>query len=120
WIALKVANIEFEEVVIPLYESGSRERVLVVSPTGKVPALLDGDVHIWESLAILEYLAERFPAAGIWPEDPHQRAHARAVAAEMHAGFAALRLFCPMNMRRPPKARDLTLEVVNDVRRIDA
>ena len=61
WIAMKVAGIPFEETVIPLYEPGSRERALVVSPTGKVPALADGDTHVWESLAILEYLAERFP-----------------------------------------------------------
>jgi glutathione S-transferase len=120
WLAMKVAGIPFEETVIPLYEPGSRDRVLAVSPTGKVPALVDGDLHLWESLAILEYLAERFPTAGLWPRDERARAHARAVAAEMHAGFAALRRHCPMNMRRPPKPRDLPVEVTADVRRIDA
>jgi glutathione S-transferase len=120
WIAMKVAGIPFAETVIPLYEPGSRERVLAVAPTGKVPALVDGDVHVWESLAILEYLADRFPDAPLWPADIRLRAHARAVAAEMHAGFAALRRHCPMNMRRKPKARDLTPEIVADVRRIDA
>ena len=120
WIAMKVAGIPFEETVIPLYEPGSRERVLVVSPTGKVPALADGDTHVWESLAILEYLAERFPHAALWPPDGRARAHARAIAAEMHAGFASLRRHCPMNMRRMGKPRDLTPEVAADVRRIDA
>ena len=120
WIAMKVAGIPFEETVIPLYEPGSRERVLVVSPTGKVPALTDGDTHVWESLAIFEYLAERFPDAALWPPESRPRAHARAIAAEMHAGFAALRRHCPMNMRRTRKPRDLTPEVAADVRRIDA
>src|SRR5215831_18352977 len=120
WIAMKVAGIPFEETIIPLYEPGSRERALAVAPTGKVPALVDGDVRVWESLAILEYLADRFPDVGLWPADMGARAHARAVAAEMHAGFKALRRHCPMNMRRTPKARDLTPEVAADVRRIDA
>ena len=119
WIAMKTAGIPFEETVIPLYEPGSRERVLVVSPTGKVPALADSDTHVWESLAILEYLAERFPDAALWPQDARARAHARATAAEMHAGFAALRRHCPMNMRRSGKPRDLTPEAAADVRRID-
>jgi glutathione S-transferase len=120
WIAMRVAGIEFEETVIPLYEPGSRERVLPVAPTGKVPALVDGDVHLWESIAILEYLAERFPRAGLWPEDAHARAHARAIAAEMHAGFALLRRHYPMNMRRSPKPREAVVEVESEVRRIDA
>jgi glutathione S-transferase len=120
WIAMKVAGIAFDETVIPLYEPGSRERVLVVSPTGKVPALVDGDIHVWESIAILDYLADRFPDAGLWPAERAPRAQARAVAAEMHAGFAALRRHCPMNMRRPVKARALTAEAAADVARIDA
>src|SRR5258708_1709333 len=120
WIAMKVAGIAFDEIVIPLYEAGSRERILAVSPTGKVPALIDGDIHVWESLAILEHLAGRFPRAGLWPDDPAARAHARAVAAEMHAGFAALRRHCPMNMRRPVKARELTPDVAADLARIEA
>ena len=120
WIAMRVAGIPFEETVIPLYEPGSRERVLAVSPTGKVPALVDGAIHLWESLAILEYLAERFPGAGLWPREIRARAHARVIAAEMHAGFVALRRHCPMNMRRAPKPRDLPAEVIADVRRIDA
>lgn len=120
WIAMRVAGIAFNEIVIPLFEAGSRERVLAISETGKVPALADGDIHVWESLAILDYLAETFPNVGLWPTDAKARAHARAIAAEMHAGFRALRRHCPMNMWRPVKARALTPEALADVRRIDA
>jgi len=119
WIAMKVCGIGFEETVIPLYEPGSRERILAVSPTGKVPALIDGDIRVWESLAILDYLAEGWPDAGLWPKDHAARAHARSVAAEMHAGFAALRRLCPMNMRRPVRARELTTEAATDVARVN-
>jgi glutathione S-transferase len=120
WIAMKVAGIAFDEIVIPLYEPGSREEILKYSPAGKVPVLIDGDQHIWESLAILEYLAEKFPAAGLWPKDAEARAQARAVAAEMHAGFQPLRKNCPMNLWLPPKKRPMPDEVAGDVRRIDA
>jgi glutathione S-transferase len=115
-----MAAIPFEEVVIPLYEPGSKERILAFSPAGKVPVLIDGDVRVWESLAIIDYLAERFPQAQLWPKDPAARAHARAIAAEMHAGFAPLRRHCPMNMWRPAKARELPPEVAADVKRIEA
>jgi glutathione S-transferase len=120
WIAMRVAGIAFEEIVIPLYEPGSPERMLTFSPTGKVPALIDGAVRVWESLAILEYLAEKFPGAALWPADAAARAHARAVASEMHADFAPLRRHCPMNMRRPPKPREMTPEASANARRIDA
>ena len=120
WIALQMAAIPFEEVVIPLYEPGSKERILGFSPAGKVPVLIDGDVRVWESLAIMDYLAERFPQAQLWPQEPAVRAHARAIAAEMHAGFAPLRRHCPMNMWRPVKARELLPEVAADVSRIEA
>jgi len=120
WIAMKVKGIAFKEVVIPLYEPGSREAILNYSPAGKVPVLIDGDQHIWESLAILEYLAEKFPAASLWPADARARAHARAVATEMHGGFQALRKNCPMNLWLPPKKRPVPDEAMADVRRIDA
>ena len=106
--------------MIPLYEPGSKERILAFSPAGKVPVLIDGDVRVWESLAIMDYLAERFPQTQLWPKDPPARAHARAIAAEMHAGFAPLRRHCPMNMWRPVKARELLPEVAADVSRIEA
>jgi len=91
-----------------------------VSQNGKVPALDDDGVHVWESLAILEYLAEKFPHAGLWPADARARAHARAVAAEMHGGFAALRGECPMNFWRPVKRRELSADALANVARIDA
>jgi glutathione S-transferase len=120
WIALRMAGIPFEEVVIPLYEPGSKERILSFSPAGKVPVLIDGEMRVWESLAIIDELAERFPQAQLWPKDPAARAHARAIAAEMHAGFAPLRRHCPMNMWRPVKARELPPDVAADVKRIEA
>lgn len=119
WIAMRHAGIDFEEEVIPLYESGSAGRIAVYSPAGKVPILLDGDIVIWDSLAILEYVAEKFPKAQLWPADPKARAHARAISAEMHAGFVNLRRNCPMNMRRESRKRELTVEVAADIRRIE-
>ena len=120
WIAMKVAGIAFDEVLIPLNAEDFKSRVAQWSGTGKVPVLIDGAVRVWESLAILECLAEKFPAAGLWPSEPAARAHARAIAAEMHAGFAPLRRACPMNMWRPVKKRALDDDVLANVRRIDA
>jgi glutathione S-transferase len=120
WIAMKVAGIAFEEVVISLDAADFKPRVSKLSGTGKVPVLDDDGIHVWESLAILEYLAERFPAANLWPADTSARAHARAISAEMHAGFLPLRRACPMNMWRPVKTRELSAEVQANVRRIEA
>jgi glutathione S-transferase len=117
---MKVAGIPFEEEVISLDASDFKTKVGEISGAGKVPALADGPVRVWESLAILEYLAEKFPAARLWPHEPSARAYARAIAAEMHAGFAALRRHLPMNMRRPIKRRELTAPVEVDVKRIEA
>ena len=119
WIAMKSAGIAFDEKVIPLYQPGSREQILRFSPAGKVPVLIDGDNAIWESLAILEYLAEKFPAAKLWPADVHARGVARSIAHEMHGGFQALRRNCPMNMWLPPKKRPQGEEVTAEVRRIE-
>jgi glutathione S-transferase len=119
WIAMKAAGIDFDEKLIPLYEPGSRDEVLKYSPTGMVPVLIDGDQHIWETLAILEHLADKFPEAGLWPKDARARSHARVVASEMHAGFQVLRKNCPMNMWLSPKPRPQPDEVMANVRRID-
>lgn len=97
WLALRLTGAAFDEVVIPLDQPDTRQRILEHSPAGRVPVLKDGAVTVWESLAICEYLAERFPAAGLWPDEPAARAHARAVAAEMHAGFADLRRDMPFD-----------------------
>jgi glutathione S-transferase len=120
WIAMKVAGIAFEEEVISLDAADFKPRVTAISGTGKVPALADGGVHVWESLAILEYLGEKYPHAQLWPADPAARAHARSIAAEMHAGFVPLRRHLPMNMWRPVIRRELPPEVQTNVRRIEA
>jgi glutathione S-transferase len=119
WIGMKATGIAFEEILIPLYEPGSKEKILSYSPSGKVPILIDGNNAVWESLSILEYLAERFPEAGLWPRDARARGVARSVAHEMHGGFMALRNHCPMNMWRPVIRRELTPDVVANVRRIE-
>src|SRR3989344_585000 len=91
WLALKQAGIPFTEILISLYTSESRAKILEHSPAGKVPVLHDGTVTVWDSLSIGEYLAERFPEKQLWPKDSTARAVARSISAEMHSGFAALR-----------------------------
>ncbi|ABE63218.1 glutathione S-transferase-like protein [Nitrobacter hamburgensis X14] len=119
WLALKASGIAFEERFIPLYTGAAdKQRILDVTPAGKVPALIDGDVTVWDSLAIIEYLAERFPEAGLWPADPASRAYARSVSAEMHSGFAALRNECGMNLHRPVGAKTLSDNARADIARI--
>ena len=120
WLAMKVACITFDETVASLDAADFKVRVLALGGSGRVPVLCDGDVRVWESLAILEYIAEKFPAAGLWPENPAARAHARAVASEMHAGFVSLRRHLPMNIARPVKFRALDNGSATDVARIDA
>ena len=119
WIALRAAGIAFEEVMIPLYTGeADKQRILSYAKSGKVPALVDGDITVWDSLAIIEYLAERFPAAGLWPQDRAARAHARSVSAEMHSSFMALRRECGMNLHRPVRAKALSTDAEADVARI--
>jgi glutathione S-transferase len=119
WLALKACDIAFEEVFIPLYTGDAdKQRLLGFSRAGKVPVLIDGDITVWDSLAIIEYAAERFPKAQLWPEDRAARAHARSISAEMHSGFAALRNECGMNLHRPVGAIDLSAEARADIARI--
>jgi glutathione S-transferase len=120
WIALKVAGIPFEEQVISLDAADFKERVHKISAAGKVPALADGETQVWESLAILDHLAEKFPQAGLWPAAAKARAHARSIAAEMHSGFTPLRRHFPMNVRRPVRPREPTAEAADNIKRIDA
>jgi glutathione S-transferase len=120
WLAAKQAGLAFDEVVIPLYQPGSRETIVKFSPSGRVPALKHGDITVWESLAVCEYLAETFPAAALWPSDPVARAAARSVSTEMHAGFTALRGHLPMNVRSTYPDRGVTPEVQGDINRIMA
>ena len=118
WLAMKVAGIAFEETLISLDAADFKARVRSWSGAGKVPVLVDGDTCVWESLAILEYLAEQFPS--LWPKQKRARAHARAISAEMHTGFQPLRRHLPMNIRRPVKPRPLDQGVAADAARIDA
>ena len=120
WIAMRVAGIAFRETVISLEATDFKERVIKMSGAGKMPVLADGDVRVWESLAILEYLAEKFPAASLWPRDAAARGHARAISAEMHAGFVPLRRQLPMNMWRPVLPRQLDADAKANVARIDS
>lgn len=99
WLALKHTGAAFEEIVLPLYVPGYKEKLLQHSPVGKVPVLKSNGLTVWDSLAICEYLAERFSKAGLWPADPAARASARAMSAEMHSGFSAIRSTMPFNCR---------------------
>ncbi len=118
WIALTHKRIPFRENLVPFdFEAGNPD-FAAFSPSRKVPVLKDGDLTVWDSLAILEYAAERFPQSGLWPEEGPARAKARSVSAEMHSGFSALRGACPMNMRRPVRALDVSDAVKSDITRI--
>jgi glutathione S-transferase len=120
WLALRANNIAFDEVFIPLYTGeADKNRILSFTRSGKVPALVDDDVTIWDSLAIIEYLAERFPEAKLWPEHRARRAHARSISAEMHSGFAALRNECGMNLHRPVGAIALSTGARADIARVE-
>jgi glutathione S-transferase len=118
WLALAVPGIPFEEIRIPLYEAASKAEILRHSAAGKVPVLKHGELVVWESLAICEYVAERFPEAQLWPADPAARAIARAASAEMHAGFIALRSNMPMNLRAHKPGRGRARGVQEDVDRV--
>jgi glutathione S-transferase len=120
WLLMKQAGLVFDEVVIPLYTPTAKQEILRHSPSGRVPCLKHGDVTVWDSLAIAEYLADLFPQAQLWPADPDARAVARGAAAEMHAGFAALRQNMPMNMRAAFPGQGLSPEVQEDINRITA
>ncbi len=120
WILLAHFKIPFEEVVIPMDRPETRAAMLQYAPSGKCPSLHHGRIAVWESLAIIEYVAEVHPERAIWPKGKAARAHARALANEMHAGFSALRQACPTNFRRKPKAIALGDDVRADVARIEA
>ena len=119
WLALKMTGAAFRIEKIALRQPDTRQQILRHSPAGHVPILKDGARLIWDSLAILEYLAERFPAAGLWPADMTARAMARSVSAEMHTGFAALRQDLPMDIRLKT-VKQPNPEAAADIERITA
>src|SRR5262245_23992151 len=122
WLALVEAGIPFAEVLIPLRRPETKTQILRYSPAGHVPILIievEGRRQaIWDSLAILEFLAENHPQAGLWPAEREARAHARAICAEMHAGFRELREHCPMDLLARAPATRLPEAVAQNVRRI--
>ena len=120
WLMLKHVGTPFEEIVVPLRTPETRATIMRYSPSGKAPCLVNGETTVWESLAIGEYLAERFPAAGLWPEDANARAHARAIANEMHGGFIPLRRAMPMNMRANLPGYGMAQGVQEEINRIEA
>ena len=120
WLALEQTGIAFDEVRIALFKPGYQERIAQYSAAGKVPVLIDGDIHVWESLAILEYLAEKYPDKQLWPADARERAYARSISNEMHAGFTNLRSRMPMNIRGSHPGKGRTPEVLADIARIAA
>ena len=113
YLAVKASGLSFTETMIALRQEDTHQQILTQSPSGLVPAIADGDIVVWESLAICEYLAEIAPAAQLWPKDIAARAHARAISAEMHAGFAGLRRNMPMDITHD-RARESRADLVKD------
>jgi glutathione S-transferase len=119
WLAMRATHVGFEEIFIPLYTGqNDKNRILTFARSGKVPILIDGETTVWDSLAIIEYLAERFPDARLWPENRAERAHARSISAEMHSGFLSLRSECGMNLHRPVGAIKLSEDARADITRV--
>ncbi len=120
WVLLKALDIAFTQTVIPMYRDDTKAEMLKYAPTGMVPSINHGKVVVWESLAVMEYIAEAFPDKHVWPNDVVARAYARSIASEMHAGFRALRMACPMNLSRIFKLKDYAADVHADIARIEA
>jgi glutathione S-transferase len=120
WLAMKQAGIVFNEIRVPLFEDGYKTRIRQYSPAGKVPVLVAGNITVWESLAICEFVAERHPEKQLWPAESAVRAQARAICSEMHAGFSALRNAMPMNIRSSHPGKGTTPASKRDIERIVA
>lgn len=118
YLAAELSGLPYETILIHFDEDTTRERRLAHSPTGKVPTLKHGELVVWDSLAIGEYLAELAPAAHLWPPDRAARAHARSIAAEMHSGFPDLRREMTMNIRRRSDRVQPSLGTRTDIARI--
>ena len=118
WLLMKQLGLAFDEVLIPLHRPDTKAEILKHSPAGKVPILVEGDITVWESIAIMDHVGEAYEDVAVWPRDPQARAMARSVSAEMHAGFQALRSACPMNLGKRYAPRDCGEAVARDVARI--
>lgn len=119
WMAMTMAGLAFDESMILLDTPVMKKQIAKHSGAGRLPVLHHGKITIWETLAILEYLAETFPEKNLWPRPKAARAVARAISNEMHAGFTGLRNACPMNLRRPPKPVVLNEATKADIARIE-
>lgn len=120
WLAMRRLGLPFTEINIRLFRPDSKAQILRYCPSGLVPTLLDGELAVWDSLAILEYLAERHPQVALWPAERAARATARSVSAEMHSGFAALRRHCPMELLAQTPLAAVPADAEADIRRIVA
>ena len=118
WLALEQTGAPFREQQVWFDEDGDRAQRLALSPAGRVPILRHGDLTVWDSLAIAEYVAELYPDAGLWPADPHARALARALCAEMHSGFFEIRNRMPLNCRARTTPREPHVELNAEIERI--
>lgn len=119
WLVMHAKGIPFDETVIPLRRKETKAQIAKWSPSGKVPTLIDGDITVWESLAILTYLDEKFPEHKIFPRDAKGRAHALSISHEMHGGFQALRQACPMNLGKRFSQEAWSEDVLANVARIE-
>jgi glutathione S-transferase len=119
WLAMTMAGLDFDETMILLDTPIMKKQIAEHSRAGRLPVLRHGNVSVWESLAILEYLAETFPEKNFWPKTKAARAVARAISNEMHAGFSGLRNACPMNLRRPHKPIMMNDAIQADIARIE-
>ena len=125
WVLLKQFGIQFEEIMLKFESKEWDERIAHIAPSRKVPTLWDGEagadasLAVWETIAIIEYIAEKFPQTAIWPRDKRARAMARAISAEMHAGFQSLRSNMPMNIRSQHPGKGLNTAVAGDIARIE-
>ncbi|MBI1423232.1 MAG: glutathione S-transferase [Gammaproteobacteria bacterium] len=118
WLLMKQFGISFEEIRIPLYQAETKAAIQKYSPSGLVPALIHGDITVWDSLAICEYLQDLYPSLVMWPRERAARAIARSAAAEMHSGFAAVRTHMPMNCKKSFPGKGLNAETEPQVARI--
>ncbi len=120
WLLLKHAGITFEEIALQFNAPDFKQQALKHSPAGRVPVLIDGSISVWDSLAIAEYLAEKYPDKQLWPAAAAERAEARAICAEMHAGFQTLRNEMPMNVTAHLPGRGWNIRVQQDIDHITA
>ena len=120
WLLLRAFDVAFDEILLPLDTPEFYARIGNYSPTGRVPVLHDGEVRVWDSLAIAEYANERWLGGRGWPADVAARAHARAISAEMHSGFSALRMELPMNCRKRVQNHPTSADAQRDIARVKA